>query len=70
MSSDTRFQHVNKDEVHGLTDVELLHRYTVLSMQLQEAFLAKDQDFEKQKILNEEFVFLKRNILFRMVGVR
>jgi len=65
-SSDTRFQQVRKEAIPRLTNEALLHRYTVLSMQLQEEFLKNHQDFEKQKILNDEYVCMRKEIMRRM----
>lgn len=45
---------------------EVLERYTILSMRMQEEYLNKPQDFGKQKMLNDEFVKLKQEILKRM----
>lgn len=49
-----------------MSDKELLHKYTILSMQLQEEFLKHKQNFEYQKKLNNEFIALQKDILGRM----
>lgn len=45
---------------------ELLHRYTVLCMELQEEYLKEEQDFEKQKILNNKCAVLKKKLLKKL----
>lgn len=45
---------------------EILEKLIALSMQLQEEFLKEKQDFEKQRLLNAEFVTLKREVLSKM----
>jgi hypothetical protein len=38
-------------------------------MELQEEYLKKPQDFNRQRVLQEEFIELKQEILKRMEGV-
>lgn len=49
-----------------VSNEQILERYTVLAMELQEEYLKKPQDFRKQKVLNDEHIRLKQEILKRM----
>lgn len=49
-----------------MNNITLLNRYTALVMELQEEYLKKPQDFNRQRVLNEEFTELMREILNRM----
>ncbi len=44
----------------------LLNRYTAVSMELQEEYLKKPQDYGRQRLLQEEFAELKAEIAKRM----
>lgn len=49
-----------------MSNIDLLNRYTALAMELQEEYLKKPQNFSRQRVLQEEFVNLKHEILKRM----
>lgn len=49
-----------------MSNNDLLNRYTALAMELQEEYLKKPQDFNRQRVLNEEFVELKRELSERL----
>lgn len=49
-----------------MSNDELLNRYTALAMVLQEEYLKKPQDFNKQRELQKEFSSLKAEIRKRM----
>lgn len=49
-----------------MSNKELLNKYTALAMELQEEYLKPVQDFNKQRVLHEEFTELKQELLKRM----
>lgn len=48
---------------------ELLSKYTALVMELQEEYLKRPQDFNRQKELEAQYSLLRRELLSRMEGV-
>jgi len=45
---------------------ELLSKYTALVMELQEEYLKRPQDFNRQKELEAQYSLLRRELLSRM----
>lgn len=59
-------QQISREDMENMSNEELLSKCIALSMQLQEEFLAKPQNFEYQKTLNAECITFKNEILKRM----
>lgn len=51
-----------------MSNEELLNRYTALAMELQEEYLKRVQDFNKQRDLQSQYSFLRKELLSRMEG--
>lgn len=63
-------QQISRENMENMSNEELLSKCIALSMQLQEEFLTKPQDFEYQRTLNAEYATLKNEVLKRMENLR
>lgn len=51
-----------------MSNKELLDRYTAIVMELQEEYLKRPQDFNRQKELQDNYSLLRKELLSRMEG--
>lgn len=51
-----------------MSNEELLNRYIALAMELQEEYLKRPQDFNRQRDLQSQYSLLRKELLSRMEG--